>query len=194
MSASPAISTERRLAQPGVPFPRRRGAARGRARVPDPAQLESLLVSKGDGETTTEWDFREFRDLVLQHGHEKGLRTPADISRAMGLRDDSKLSRWFRGNVRPTPEGIEELAEVTGAPYARLMKLAGRDPRGRLTGEVRPIRVDEPAVVAEIVAMFGPRSPLPPESREQLAEYLDRAIEAWRKEVAAIRARRGRPA
>lgn len=181
-----------------APVTQSRGPARstalaiGRARIPtsdgrvyESTGLQSLLVSKSE---EPDWDWREFRDVAYHYANARNLKTPAQISRAMGERGDSKVSRWFSGQARPTQPGVQQLCDATGAPYPKMMYLSGNDPLNNLGGaDLELTREDVPPVVGEITAMFSPSSPLSEQSRTDLERDLDRWIESYRKEMHARR-------
>lgn len=172
--------------------PRPAPTATGRAQIATPggriygsAALESLLVSKSE---EADWDWREFRDVAYEFANARNLKSPAQISRAMGEKTDSKVSRWFRGEARPTQAGVQQICDATGAPYPRMMWLSGNDPLNKLGGaEAEPVREQIPVVVGEITAMFSPSSPLSEQSRTDLERDLNRWIESYRKEMHARR-------
>jgi transcriptional regulator with XRE-family HTH domain len=137
------------------------------------------------------WDYEGLRTYVISRAERAGIAgSQADLARATGI-DATKLSKWFRGQSRPTPESLRQLAAtVPGVDFDKLMALAGHvgPPAG-------PVPVPELPPLSHPVArqldhLLSPDSPLSDGEREALERVVARIVDSHLPAAQPVRRRR----
>lgn len=149
----------------------------------------------------TNWGHDKFREYVIDRAKKLGIAdSTASLSRATKI-PHSMLSKWFRGEDRPSPDSIRKLAaalvteDAEGtlhSPVTDLLVLAGYAAShevGLADAPTPPPAVEQHHVVRKLNQRLSPDSHLNDEERDQLAQMVDRIIASFPPEP-----RRRRPA
>lgn len=148
--------------------------------------LSSVLVG-------TTWDHDAFRDYVIDRAKILGIAdSTATLSRETKI-PHSMLSKWFRGEDRPSPASIRKLAaalvveDAEGrrvSPATDLLVLAGYTHAhevGMADPPSAPAGVEQHPLVRELGKMLSPDSHLSAEDRDLLAAMVDKILAGWRR-------------
>jgi transcriptional regulator with XRE-family HTH domain len=145
--------------------------------------------------TDAAWDHDEFYRRVIARAKALGLAdsTPklAAALQPFGIRH-SMLSKWYRGQERPSPKSLQKLSDALTLPeerahgksaYTELMVLAGHiQPHevGMAELPTPPQLAERDHLVVELEQMLGDRSPLGEDDKEMLRGFVDRAMAGFR--------------
>jgi transcriptional regulator with XRE-family HTH domain len=137
----------------------------------------------------TDWDYEAFKTYVVTAAANlPGVQSQADIARAIGV-GASLLSKWFRGDEKPSLDSLEKIERLPGAKLDDLLKLTGRrSSDGQPTVPpvaMRPVH----ALARELDAMLDEGSPIALADKEVLVTLVDRVVDPYRRTM-----RRRRPA
>lgn len=141
----------------------------------------------------TTWDHDGFRDYVIKRAKLLGIATStADLSRATKV-PHGMLSKWFRGEDRPSPASIRKLAAALViednegrriAPTTDLLVIAGYAQAhevGMTDAPTVPDGVEPHPVVREMGQMLSPESHLSDDDRTLLATMADKLMDGFRR-------------
>lgn len=142
--------------------------------------------------TTAAWDHEAFYKNVISRAKSLGLaNSSAELARAVGV-GHGMLSKWYRGQERPSPKSLQKLSDVLTLPqeraagktaYPELMVLAGHlQPHqvGMAEPPTPPPVVERDPLVVELERLLAPDSQLDDEGRDMLRDFVDRAMFGFR--------------
>lgn len=148
--------------------------------------LSSVLVG-------TTWNHDEFRDHVIVRAKRLGIAdSTATLSRATKI-PHGMLSKWFRGEDRPSPASIRKLATALivedeegrrVSPVAELLVIAGYAQThevGMTEAPTPPAGADPHPLVRELAQMLSPESHLSDDDRTLLAAMVDKILAGYRR-------------
>lgn len=138
------------------------------------------------------WDHEAFYRNVVARAKSLGLaNSTAELARAVGI-GHGMLSKWYRGQERPTPKSLQKLSDVLTLPeeraagksaYTELMVLAGHlQPHqvGLAEAPAPPPVVERDPTVLELEQLLSDTSKLTPEEKDLLRGLIDRVLAGWR--------------
>lgn len=140
----------------------------------------------------TAWDHEGFYRNVIARAKGLGLaNSTAELARATGI-GHGMLSKWYRGQERPSPKSLQKLSDVLTLPeeraqgksaYTELMVLAGHlEPHqvGMAEAPAPPPIVERDPTVMELEQLLSDTSKLSDTDKDMLRSFVDRAIEGFR--------------
>lgn len=158
---------------------------RGRASVRSRNPLGSVLVDAA-------WDHERFYKNVIARAKALGIaNSTAELARATGV-GHGMLSKWYRGQERPSPKSLQKLSEVLTLPdervqgktaYTEFMVLAGHlQPHqvGMAEPPAPPQVVERDQTIVELEQLLSERSKLTVEQKDMLRDFVERAMEGFR--------------
>jgi transcriptional regulator with XRE-family HTH domain len=141
---------------------------------------------------TPAWDHEAFRSFVIARAKNLGIaESTASLARAASL-THSQLSKWFRGQERPTPASLKKLAPAIAlpgeraegrTPYTELLVLTGhlqQHEAGMAEPPSPPPVVRRDPTVVELEQLLSEDSKLSEEEQDVLRGLVDRVLAGWR--------------
>lgn len=133
---------------------------------------------------STAWDHEAFYRNVVARAKSLGLaNSTAELARAVGI-GHGMLSKWYRGQERPSPKSLQKLSDVLTLPeerakgrtaYTELMVLAGHlQPHevGMAEPPAPPAVVERDPDIAELERLLSDASKLTSEQKAALRANL----------------------
>ncbi|MEU5668992.1 helix-turn-helix domain-containing protein [Micromonospora sp. NPDC047753] len=138
------------------------------------------------------WDHEAFYRNVVARAKSLGIaNSTAELARAVGI-GHGMLSKWYRGQERPTPRSLQKLSDVLTLPderaqgksaYTELMVLAGHlQPHevGLAEAPAPPPAVERDPLAVEVEQLLSETSKLNPEEREVFRGLVERLVVGFR--------------
>jgi DNA-binding phage protein len=138
----------------------------------------------------TTWDPGRFKAYIYAAAaNVPELSSMRSIAKYIGLGNGgvSLLSKWFKGEERPSLDSLTKVAKLPGTDLVDLLRLTGRYGDVGENGEIP----DPPSLRAinelarELDDMLAETSPLAPEDRERLHTVVDGVMNEHRRTMRA---------
>lgn len=143
---------------------------------------------------TDAWDHDGFYRNVIARAKRLGIATSTPSLAAAANISHGMLSKWYRGQERPSPKSLKKLSDILTLPeeradgrsaYPELMVLAGHlEPHqvGMAEAPAPPLAIQrDPLVVEMEQALSEDSSWLSDEERDALHGLLDRVMTGFRR-------------
>lgn len=170
----------RTISRPGTT---KRAVATGRERSSRRAQHIKLLryclrVSKGRPLPS----FPEFLSAAIDAGYD----SDSAFARAAGV-SPSAVSRWIKGELRPTPPMLERIAKALSVNVNTLSAIAYPELGGDENAPAYQAPAPQHPLVRELTRLLAEDSPMSTEERDTLERVVDSILQPYRRHLKSRR-------